>query len=239
MTTSARQFWDRRFTVGVERPDLRRRSEIAAEHGCSWLGDMRGKRILDLGCGTGASSLVLASRGAHVVAVDTSAEGITRLCEECDARGITTIQPVVGDAMEIERLGPFDGVLGLMILHHIEPFQPFVEVLRRSLKPGARGFFWENNAVPLLMWFRRNLVGRSWIPRHGDTDESPLSAHEIDMLRRHFQVRIEYPEFYFFRLISIYLLRSRLKSGFDRIDALAYRMPALRRLTYKQYILIE
>ena len=36
------------------------------------LGDIRGKRVLDLGCGCGKNAVCLVSRGAHVVAVDIS-----------------------------------------------------------------------------------------------------------------------------------------------------------------------
>src|SRR5262249_25263644 len=44
------------------------------------LGDVSGRRVLDLGCGVGHSSALLALRGAHVTAVDISPQcvGITR-----------------------------------------------------------------------------------------------------------------------------------------------------------------
>ena len=36
-------------------------------------GDVSGKRVLDLGCGSGENAIALASQGAHVIAVDASA----------------------------------------------------------------------------------------------------------------------------------------------------------------------
>jgi SAM-dependent methyltransferase len=40
------------------------------------LGDVRGKRVLDLGCGTGQAAIALARQGATVIAVDASVEQI-------------------------------------------------------------------------------------------------------------------------------------------------------------------
>ena len=36
------------------------------------LGDVRGKAVLDLGCGTGENLVPLARRGAHVTGIDTN-----------------------------------------------------------------------------------------------------------------------------------------------------------------------
>lgn len=42
------------------------------------LGDIQGRTILELGCGTGQSAALLASRGAHVVAIDAAPAQIRR-----------------------------------------------------------------------------------------------------------------------------------------------------------------
>jgi predicted RNA methylase len=36
------------------------------------LGDLRGKRVLDLGCGTGSAAIAFAHQGAMVIALDAS-----------------------------------------------------------------------------------------------------------------------------------------------------------------------
>ena len=239
MKTATRDFWDNRFTAAAESPETQREKKAVVERACAWLGDIRGKRVLDLGCGAGVSSLALAEKGAHVVALDASSEGIKRLKHQCAVRGLTNVEMIVGDAMGIDRVGPFDCIVGLMILHHIEPFELFVERMRKSLNAGGKAFFWENNAVPLLMWFRNHVVGRYWVPKKGDADESPLSCGELDVLRHYFTVHIEHRELYLFRLISLYLLRNKLKSTFSKIDEVAYRIPALHQWSYRQYIMID
>lgn len=239
MAETTRDFWDQRFATEREPLAVRRSKEAVVERACAWLGDVRGKTILDLGCGNGASSLMLAEKGARVIAVDTSEEGIAILRRECERRRLTNVRAEVGDALDIERFGPLDGVIGLMILHHIEPFDRFVDELQRSLRPGGRAFFWENNALPLLMWFRTHLVGRLWVPKHGDPEETPLSPTEVDTMRRGFAVKVAYPDLFLFRLISIYLLRNGLRSWFDAMDRFAYNIAFLRSLSYKQEIMLE
>src|SRR3954451_16723876 len=55
-----------RATVRAGRDDMRNTL-------LSWLpDDLRGRRVLDAGCGTGALSVEAAKRGAHVVAIDLS-----------------------------------------------------------------------------------------------------------------------------------------------------------------------
>ncbi len=52
-------------------------------------GDVAGKRLLDLGCGRGESSITFASRGAKVIGIDHSADQLAyarRLAEEEDIR---------------------------------------------------------------------------------------------------------------------------------------------------------
>src|SRR3954468_18056155 len=47
------------------------------EYSYHLLGDVRGLRIVDYGCGSGANSVLLANRGAHVYGVDISPDLVT------------------------------------------------------------------------------------------------------------------------------------------------------------------
>jgi len=127
-----------------------------------------------------------------------------------------------------------------MVLHHIEPFEEFVVALRTALRPEGKAFFYENSATSsLLMWFREHVVGRLWVPKGGDKEESPLSPGEIKALSRHFRVEVVYPELVFFRLIAWYLFRGRGEPPFRQLDVLLYRVPRFRRYSYRQYVLLS
>ncbi len=52
---------------------------IGTEAELRLLGDLEGRRVLDLGCGGGHAAVAMAQQGAHVVAVDPSAENIGRV----------------------------------------------------------------------------------------------------------------------------------------------------------------
>jgi len=203
-------------------------------------GDIGGKTLLEIGCGPGAASLFFAARGANVIAVDVSAKAIDDLKEHCARSGIANVHAVCADAFGIETLPEVDFVYGSLVLHHIEPFPRFASVLRQRMKPGAIGFFYENSATSqVLIWFRQHLVGRLWIPKYGDAEEFPLTAGEIDELRRHFQVEVEYPEMMFFRLASQYLFRDHLSAFCGAIDDFFYRRRWLLRYSYRQFLTLR
>lgn len=97
-------------------------------------------------------------------------------------------------AEAIGEFGAFDFVYGAMILHHIEPFPEFARPLRSAVAPDGRAFFYENSAMNrVLVWFRTHVGGKLWVPKRGDDEEFPLTPGEVDTLREHFKVRVEYP----------------------------------------------
>ncbi len=87
----------------------------------SWLPeDLRGARVLDAGCGTGALAVALALRGAEVVGVDVSPSlvGLARARAPRDlGRGSATF--AVGDMLD-PALGRFDFVVAMDSLIHYD-----------------------------------------------------------------------------------------------------------------------
>ena len=85
----------------------------------SWLpDDLRGARLLDAGCGTGALAIEAARRGADVVAIDLSAT-LVELARERAPRELGTGRVTfrVGDMLD-PGLGRFDHVVGMDSLIH-------------------------------------------------------------------------------------------------------------------------
>jgi len=82
--------------------------------------DLRGRRLLDAGCGTGALSIEAARRGAQVVAVDLSPTLVQLARERLPAQiGEGSIEFRVGDMASME-LGDFDHVVAMDSLIHYD-----------------------------------------------------------------------------------------------------------------------
>lgn len=101
-----------RATVRAGRDEMRRTL-------LGWLpADLRGRRVLDAGCGTGAMAVELARRGAAVVAVDLSPTLIALARERLPGElGAGRIDFQVGDLLD-PRLGRFDHVVAMDSLIH-------------------------------------------------------------------------------------------------------------------------
>ncbi len=99
----------------------------------SWLPqDMRGMRLLDAGCGTGALAMEAAQRGAEVVAIDLSPTLVKLAAERYDAQhheGPGRIDFRSGD-MLADELGRFDHVVAMdSLIHYDVPHM--VEAMQR------------------------------------------------------------------------------------------------------------
>jgi magnesium-protoporphyrin O-methyltransferase len=102
-----------RATVRAGRDEMRRTL-------LSWLpDDLRGARLLDAGCGTGALSIDAARRGADVVAVDISPTLIQIASDRVPVDvGPSVIRFIAGDMLD-PRLGKFDFVVAMdSVIHY-------------------------------------------------------------------------------------------------------------------------
>ena len=81
--------------------------------------DLRGRRVLDAGCGTGALALELARRGAHVIAIDLSQNLIRIAKERYQAPPIGSVEFFAGDMLD-PSYGPFDYVVCMDSLIHYQ-----------------------------------------------------------------------------------------------------------------------
>lgn len=110
----------------------------------SWLpNDLRGMRLLDAGCGTGALAVAVARRGANVVAIDLSPTLVDLARERLPAdlapdRSVGRVDFRSGDMLDPD-LGTFDFVVGMDSLIHYQPadavrvLAALAERTRRSL----------------------------------------------------------------------------------------------------------
>jgi SAM-dependent methyltransferase len=92
-----------------------------------------GERVLDLGCGSAELSAQIASRGARVVGVDSSAEMLARARErfpDLDVR--------LADAQRLQFDEPFDAVFSNAALHWMTRPDEVLAGVRAALRDGGR-----------------------------------------------------------------------------------------------------
>jgi SAM-dependent methyltransferase len=89
------------------------------------------ERILDLGCGDGALTMLIARRAAAVIGVDASAEQVAA----ARARGLSA---EVADGARLDFSAEFDAVFSNAALHWMRDPDAVIAGVWRALKPGGR-----------------------------------------------------------------------------------------------------
>ncbi len=143
----------------------------------SRMGDLKGKRILDLGCGHGESSVYFALKGANCIAADISPRMVQTAMKLADKYNVR-IESRTMNAMKIEfPENSFDIVYAANLLHHVDPVATVHEIFR-VLKPNGKLCFWDPlKHNPVIKLYRR--IAREV----RSADESPLHINIIDFMR--------------------------------------------------------
>jgi len=97
-------------------------------------------KILDMPCGTGRHSVVLAKHGFHVTAVDISTEFLNALARKVEAENLP-VKIINADILSVGLTGYFDGAfcLGNSFGYFDFPgMETFVQKVSSSLKQGGR-----------------------------------------------------------------------------------------------------
>lgn len=94
--------------------------------------------VLELGCGTGSTALLLAANVQRIVASDISSEMIRIASEKARDQGATNVDFVAAGLFD-DALGaePYDAVLALNLLHLIEDLDSALQRIHGLVKPGG------------------------------------------------------------------------------------------------------
>ncbi|MBK6974577.1 MAG: bifunctional 2-polyprenyl-6-hydroxyphenol methylase/3-demethylubiquinol 3-O-methyltransferase UbiG [Sterolibacteriaceae bacterium] len=110
---------------------------------------LRGKRVLDVGCGGGILSESMAARGANVTGIDLSdkALGVARLHLYESGQQVEYVHAAAED-FAAAHPGTFDVVTCLELLEHVPDPASTVKACADLLKPGGTAFFSTINRNP-------------------------------------------------------------------------------------------
>ena len=191
------------------------------------LGDVRGKAILDYGCGHGMAAVVLARAGARARAFDLSPGYVAEAKLRAAVNGVS-VDIRVADAEHLPYAdASFDAVWGNAILHHLDLHRAGAE-LRRVLKPRGVAVFcepWGGNAF--LDFARRRLPypGKRRTP-----DERPLDRRDLAPLRALFP-DLQWHGHQLFGMLRRVVKSHRLLGLADAADRIAFAVcPPLENL---------
>ena len=112
------------------------------------LGDLTGKSILDLACGEGLYSRKFLHKGTEkLVGVDISTKMI-ELAKQQESQKQEGIEYIVGDAMELGKIGSFDLVVASYLLNYAQTKEELLKMCQTiyaNLKSGGRFVSINNN----------------------------------------------------------------------------------------------
>lgn len=97
-----------------------------------------GDRVLEFGCGTGTTALILAPQVSQVTAGDISGKMIAIAREKAAAQSIGNVEFVKGTLFDAAPPGDgYDAVMGFNVLHLLEDLPAATRHAHRLLRPGG------------------------------------------------------------------------------------------------------
>lgn len=176
----ANKVWGRESLVGKMR--LERRSQMFIE-GAQL---EKGKKVLEIGCGTGEFTRYLARSKALITAIDIFQEFLDQAEKKGTLPGVM-FQCSRAETLEEFPTSYFDVVCGVSILHHLD-VDPALESIYRVLKPRGKIVFSEPNMLNPQIMLQKNIpLLKKWL---GDSpDETAFFCWQIKSLlkKKHFK----------------------------------------------------
>jgi 2-polyprenyl-3-methyl-5-hydroxy-6-metoxy-1,4-benzoquinol methylase len=207
------------------------------------LGDVTGKRILEVGCGSGNISTYLALRGANAVGVDVSAGMLALARRRADVNGVSASVELLEAPIEDldEPAESFDAVIANQVLHHLDLPRAMPNIARLVGDRGVAVF-----VEPVLLvpeWVRSlrysRLVTRVFPSRADTPDERSIDMHDLATIREAFACTQTHPFQLTTRVQNFIDLPDATFARLERIDrsVLAHVGPAWRLARYLVLVL--
>jgi 2-polyprenyl-3-methyl-5-hydroxy-6-metoxy-1,4-benzoquinol methylase len=112
---------------------------------------LKGKRVLEIGCGLGAHAQLLSEAGCNLTCIDLTEKGVTNTRRRLDLRGLhADIRQMDAEQLDFPD-GEFDFVWSWGVIHHSANTEQIVRNVFRVLKPGGE--------FRLMVYHRRSLSG--------------------------------------------------------------------------------
>ena len=208
--------------VEGSRPPLayfrRRKIEVALSLGRFALGS----RLLEIGCGTGDYTFLLARRGFAMIGADLSPGSISAAHDKAAVLGVPGVSFVVSDAEGLSEIAgeSMDGAVSFSALRYVPDIRKALAAVHRVLRPDAAAVLdFPNRYCP---WFRL-LKNRFGVETH--IHDHHYSPGDVASLMAHAGFRaVEVRTL----LFTPYVLPTRLLPLFRWIDRVGERTPVVK-----------
>jgi len=110
---------------------------ISQQFGRAAGSSLQGLRVLDLGCGGGLLSEPLAQRGAQVLGIDASPGNVAAAQLHAKTAGIAVEYRLGEPQAALGDEAPFDVVLALEVVEHVQDLGVFMATAARCVAPGG------------------------------------------------------------------------------------------------------
>ncbi len=158
----------------AETPYLRRHVEESLRVARLDAGASVHPRVLEIGCGAGRYTLLLAARGIPVEGLDVAPALLERMRSHLPAGAVLPLHCADLESPPPALEGVFDLVLGYFVLHHLGNLDACVQSVARMLAPGGRAVFVEPNPWNVLYYFQIALTpSMTWEGERGMLNMRP------------------------------------------------------------------
>jgi ubiquinone/menaquinone biosynthesis C-methylase UbiE len=167
--------WDR---AAARRGDVRAvdtihfGADLPTEADLRLCGNLKARRVLDVGCGAGENAVAMAGQGAHVIAIDASSAQLAlarRHAEEAEVK----VEWHHGDAADLAflRADSIDLALATGVIQEVEDLDRLFRQVHRVLRAGAPFLFTHDHPMLLAL------------------DRDAAAAGALEVQRSYFDVR--------------------------------------------------
>ena len=135
------------------------------------LDELRGKDVLEIGCGTGVHTKLLAQSGAHVAAVDLTPTAVALTSRRLELAGLSAdVREADAESLPFADAS-FDFVWSWGVIHHSSDTDRVIAEIARVLRPGGSLAFMVYHRTSITFWL--NYVLYRGVLRGGLLRESP------------------------------------------------------------------
>lgn len=190
----------------INRIDVRKINEVCTapeiRHIRKTMGDIRGKRILDAGCGLGEAAVYFAMEGAQVSCLDLS-QGMLDAASTLARKNGVQVRTYKADLNDLELKDDpeFDIIYMGNVLHHAN-IDKVIGKIRRYLTPDGILVSWDPLAYnPIINIYRKIAT------EVRTKEEHPLKLKDIRLFKRYFKT-VETKYYWFFTLFIFIIMAS-------------------------------